>query len=118
MATTTTGRAHEGGTSSQGGSRFSDRRARNSHARRRSRTHRVQACAVPTVTCSPIALWPGIQYPELPGSAGIIDELGAGAPWKQGGLAWAASAAMTERATPAGAETQQLQQLEGPRHQL
>ena len=56
---------------------------------------KVQACGVcHSDELTKAGLWPGIQYPRIPGHevAGIIDELGAGvSAWKQGqrvGVGW------------------------------
>jgi len=56
---------------------------------------KVQACGVcHSDVLTKEGLWPGIQYPRIPGHevAGIIDELGAGvSAWKQGqrvGVGW------------------------------
>jgi D-arabinose 1-dehydrogenase-like Zn-dependent alcohol dehydrogenase len=70
---------------------------------------KVQACGVcHSDVLTKDGLWPGIQYPRVPGHevAGIIDEVGAGVPPGRRGsaLVSAGTAARTTHAGNAGAE--------------
>jgi D-arabinose 1-dehydrogenase-like Zn-dependent alcohol dehydrogenase len=70
---------------------------------------RVQACGIcHSDVLTKEGLWPGIQYPRIPGHevAGIIDQVGNGvSAWKNGQrVVWAGTAAMTGRVANAGAE--------------
>ena len=67
-------------------------------------------------------LWPGIQYPRVPGHevAGFIDQVGPGvSTWKKGQRVGSAGMAdTTVPAARAGGETTETDQPEDARHQL
>jgi D-arabinose 1-dehydrogenase-like Zn-dependent alcohol dehydrogenase len=85
---------------------------------------KVQACRVcHSDVLTKEGLWPGIQYPRVPGHevAGIIDELGAGvSEWKKGqrvGVGWHGGQDGTCRRVPAR-RFSQLPKSENSGHQL
>ncbi len=84
---------------------------------------KVQACGVcHSDVLTKEGLWPGIQYPRVPGHevAGIVDEVGAGvSAWKKGqrvGVGWHGGQDNTCRACRRG--DLQLPECESLRHQL